>query len=199
MTDTYDGIILGAGHNGLILQAYLGKAGFKTLAIERKAVAGGGLATLEDPRHPGFLHNTHAFFQRAITTMPWYADLELERHGARYIEPELNVALITREGRALGAVGRHHDDLGVAAFHVGREHGRGAPSGYGLAEYDVTVREVDADVVLDQRDVADAVTLVAVERVLPDRPRDVRRCAGGRGKAEQKKQPEKPHHHLSLL
>ncbi len=27
MTTTYDGIILGAGHNGLILQAYLGKAG----------------------------------------------------------------------------------------------------------------------------------------------------------------------------
>ena len=83
MTDTYDGIILGAGHNGLILQAYLGKAGLKTLTLERKAVAGGGLATLEDPRHPGFLHNTHAFFQRAITTMPWYADLELERHGAQ--------------------------------------------------------------------------------------------------------------------
>ncbi len=98
---TYDGIILGAGHNGLILQAYLGKAGLKTLTIERKAVAGGGLATLEDPRHPGFLHNTHAFFQRAITTMPWYADLELERHGAHYIEPELNVALLTRDGRAL--------------------------------------------------------------------------------------------------
>jgi phytoene dehydrogenase-like protein len=31
---TYDGIILGAGHNGLILQAYLGKAGFKTLCID---------------------------------------------------------------------------------------------------------------------------------------------------------------------
>jgi ribulose 1,5-bisphosphate synthetase/thiazole synthase len=26
---SYDGIILGAGHNGLILQAYLGKAGLK--------------------------------------------------------------------------------------------------------------------------------------------------------------------------
>src|SRR5260370_8992194 len=96
---TYDAIILGAGHNGLILQAYLGKAGLKTLAIERRAIAGGGLSTLEDPR--GFLHNTHAFFLRAITAMRWYADLELERHGARLIEPELNVALITRDGRAL--------------------------------------------------------------------------------------------------
>ena len=33
--------------------------------------------------------------------MPWYADLELERHGAHYIEPELNVALLTGDGRAL--------------------------------------------------------------------------------------------------
>ena len=107
MTATYDGIILGAGHNGLILQAYLGKAGLKTLAIERRPVAGGGLSTLEDPRHPGFLHNTHAFFQRAITAMPWYADLELERHGARYIEPELNVALITGDGPRARMVDRH--------------------------------------------------------------------------------------------
>jgi phytoene dehydrogenase-like protein len=98
---TCDAIILGAGHNGLILQAYLGKAGLKTLSVERKSVAGGGLSTLEDPRHPGFLHNVHAFFQRAITTMPWYADLALERHGAHYIEPELNVALLTSDGRAL--------------------------------------------------------------------------------------------------
>ncbi|HVG52212.1 MAG TPA: NAD(P)-binding protein, partial [Xanthobacteraceae bacterium] len=97
----YDAIIVGAGHNGLILAAYLGKAGLKTLLIDRKHIAGGGLSTLEDPRHPGFLHNTHAFFQRAITAMPWYADLELERHGARYIEPELNVALLTSDGRAL--------------------------------------------------------------------------------------------------
>jgi phytoene dehydrogenase-like protein len=98
---SYDGIILGAGHNGLILAAYLGRAGLKILAVDRAATAGGGLATLEDLRHPGFRHNTHAFFQRAITSMPWYADLDLERHGARYIEPELNVALLTRDGRAL--------------------------------------------------------------------------------------------------
>src|SRR5262245_56316675 len=96
---TYDAIILGAGHNGLILQAYLGKAGLKTLAGERRAAAGGGVRTRASP--PGFLHTPHAFFLRAITAMPWYADLELERHGARLIEPELNVALITSDGRAL--------------------------------------------------------------------------------------------------
>src|SRR5215469_15139838 len=97
---TYDAIILGAGHNGLILQAYLGKAGLKTIAVERRGVAGGGLSTAE-PRQGGFFHNTHAFFLRAITAMPWYADLDLERRGAQLIEPELNVALITSDGRAL--------------------------------------------------------------------------------------------------
>jgi hypothetical protein len=57
------------------------------------------LCTLEDPRHPGFFHNTHAFFLRAITAMPWYADLV--RHGAQFIEPDLNVALVTTDGRVL--------------------------------------------------------------------------------------------------
>ncbi len=97
----FDGIILGAGHNSLVLQAYLGKAGLHVLCLERKDVAGGGLATIEDPRFPGFRHNVHSFFHRAIRQAPWYADLELERHGASYIEPELNVALILRNGEAL--------------------------------------------------------------------------------------------------
>jgi phytoene dehydrogenase-like protein len=97
----FDGIILGAGHNSLILQSYLGMAGLRVVCLERRHIAGGGLATVEDPRHPGFMHNTHSFYHRAITQMPWYRDLELERHGAKYLEPELNVALLLRNGEAL--------------------------------------------------------------------------------------------------
>ncbi len=97
----YDGILLGAGHNSLVLQAYLGRAGLKTVCLERSATIGGGLATLEDPRWPGYRHNVHSFFHRAIDQMPWYRDLELERRGARYIEPELNVALLLKSGDAL--------------------------------------------------------------------------------------------------
>src|SRR5262249_46128109 len=74
----YDGILLGAGHNSLILQAYLGRAGLKTLCLEQRDVPGGGLTTMEDARHPRFLHNTHSFFHRALNRMPWYRDLELE-------------------------------------------------------------------------------------------------------------------------
>lgn len=97
----YDGIILGTGHNSLVLHAYLARSGAHVLSLERNPVAGGGLATVDDPLLPGFRHNTHSFFHRALNAMPWYRDLELERHGARYIEPELNVALILEDGRSL--------------------------------------------------------------------------------------------------
>lgn len=97
----YDVILLGAGHNSLILQAYLGKAGLRTVCLERRAVAGGGLSTVESPARPGFLHNPHSFFHRGITHMPWYRDLGLEARGAVYIEPELNVAMMLPGGGAL--------------------------------------------------------------------------------------------------
>jgi len=99
MDTQYDGLILGAGHNALVLQAYLCKAGLKVACIERREIAGGGLTTEEHGR--GFLHNTHSFYHRALTQMPWYRDLQLARHGATYIEPELNVALLTGDGAAL--------------------------------------------------------------------------------------------------
>jgi phytoene dehydrogenase-like protein len=101
MDGSYDGIILGTGHNALVLQAYLARSGLRVLSLDRAAVAGGGLATVENPRLPGFLHNTHSFFHRAVTSMPWYQDLGLEQHGALYVEPELNVALILPDGRSL--------------------------------------------------------------------------------------------------
>ena len=97
----YDAIILGAGHNGLITQAYLGKAGLKTLSLDRRPIAGGASVTVEDTKHPGFLHNTHSFFHRGVTHLPWFKELELENHGLDYIEPELNTAVILKNGDAL--------------------------------------------------------------------------------------------------
>jgi phytoene dehydrogenase-like protein len=84
----HDILILGAGHNALVLQAYLSRCGLRTLALDREAAPGGGLRTLENPRRPGFTHHPHSFFHHAITRMPWFRDLELHRHGVRYLEPE---------------------------------------------------------------------------------------------------------------
>src|ERR1043165_407537 len=101
MNASFDGIILGTGHNALVLQAYLSRCGLKTVSVDRASVPGGGLVTVEKPRLPGFHHNSHSFFHRGVTAMPWFRDLELEHHGARYLEPELNVAMVLRDGRAL--------------------------------------------------------------------------------------------------
>jgi phytoene dehydrogenase-like protein len=97
----YDAILLGTGHNALVAQAYLARCGLRTLALDRATVAGGGLRTEENPRLPGCLHHPHSFFHRAITRMPWFRDLELARHGVRYLEPALNVAMLLADGRAL--------------------------------------------------------------------------------------------------
>ncbi len=97
----YDAIFLGTGHNALVAQAYLARCGLRTLALDRAAAPGGGLRTVENPRLPGFTHHPHSFFHRAITRMPWFRDLELDRHGVRYLQPELNVAMLLRDGRAL--------------------------------------------------------------------------------------------------
>ena len=45
--ERYDAIVVGGGHNGLVTAAYLAKAGLRTLVLERRARAGGLLATEE--------------------------------------------------------------------------------------------------------------------------------------------------------
>ena len=45
MTDNYDTIIIGAGHNGLVAAAYLAKQGKKVLVLERRPILGGSLVT----------------------------------------------------------------------------------------------------------------------------------------------------------
>ena len=55
MTATFDGIILGTGHNALVLQAYLSRCGLRVISLDRAHVSGGGLATDGKTRLPGVL------------------------------------------------------------------------------------------------------------------------------------------------
>src|SRR5262245_18744292 len=45
MTNHYDTIIIGAGHNGLVAAVYLAKQGKKVLVLERRSIVGGTVVT----------------------------------------------------------------------------------------------------------------------------------------------------------
>ena len=58
-TTTYDAIIIGGGHNGLICAAYLAMAGCKVVVLERRGVVGGAAVTEEF--HPGFRNSVASY------------------------------------------------------------------------------------------------------------------------------------------
>jgi phytoene dehydrogenase-like protein len=83
---TYDFIIVGGGHHALACGAYLAKAGAKVVVLERSHRTGGACHT-EEVTLPGFRHNVCSVVHTHIPLSPVYRDLELERHGVKYIYP----------------------------------------------------------------------------------------------------------------
>ncbi|MBL8669738.1 MAG: NAD(P)-binding protein, partial [Alphaproteobacteria bacterium] len=82
MSQRYDAIVVGGGHNGLTAAAYLGKAGLRTLVLERRGVIGGAAVTEEF--HPGY-RNSLASYTVSLLRSEIIADLELKRHGLQLI------------------------------------------------------------------------------------------------------------------
>ena len=98
MDTSYDAIIIGAGHNGLILSLYLRRAGLSTLVLETAAEVGGFTRT-EEPLLPGFRHNPHANFLSYIDVMPMIADFRLEEHGLKTVQPAAQHGICFSDGR----------------------------------------------------------------------------------------------------
>jgi phytoene dehydrogenase-like protein len=95
---TYDAIIIGAGHNGLVTACYLAKAGLKTLVLERREVVGGGAITEEF--HPDFRCSTLDHTAGPLSAQV-IADLNLSSNGLEFITPEVRVLSLTNDGRSL--------------------------------------------------------------------------------------------------
>ena len=75
---TYDAIVIGGGHNGLVNGAYLAKSGLKTLIIERRHLVGG--AAITEELRPGFKFTTFSYALSLIRP-EIIQDLELTKHG----------------------------------------------------------------------------------------------------------------------
>ena len=84
---TYDVVMIGAGHNGLVCAAYLLKAGYKVLLLERRSVPGGAATTEEamPDEAPGFKFNLCAIDHEFIHLAPVVQELELHKYGLEYL------------------------------------------------------------------------------------------------------------------
>lgn len=88
MANTWDAIVIGGGHNGLVTAAYLARAGKKTLVLERRHLVGG--AAVSEQVFPGF---TFSVFSYVVSLLrpEIIRDLELPRHGLQILPLESTV------------------------------------------------------------------------------------------------------------
>ena len=89
MTEDFDVVVAGAGHNSLVATAYLAKAGLRCLVLEARPFVGGDTAT-EELTLPGFWSDSCSTAHNLIQASPTLRDneLNLEEYGLRYLHPD---------------------------------------------------------------------------------------------------------------
>jgi phytoene dehydrogenase-like protein len=80
MSEPWDAVVVGAGHNGLVAAFYLAKAGLRTLVLERRDIVGGACVTEEFA--PGFRASPGAYVLSMLREPVWQ-DLRLRERGLR--------------------------------------------------------------------------------------------------------------------
>ena len=78
MAQSYDAVVIGGGHNGLVTAAYLARAGLKTLVLEKRHVLGGAAVTEEI--FPGFRFSVVSYVV-SLLRPEIIRELDLPRHG----------------------------------------------------------------------------------------------------------------------
>ncbi len=94
---SYDAVVVGGGHNGLVCAAYLARAGRRVLVLERRHVLGG--AASSEQLHPGFTFSVCSYVV-SLFRPHIIRDLELARHGLEILPLDCSFTPLP-DGRSL--------------------------------------------------------------------------------------------------
>ncbi|MGW0179098.1 phytoene desaturase family protein [Nocardia sp. NPDC003345] len=92
-------VVVGSGPNGLAAAIRLARAGLEVTVFEAYERPGGG-ARSSELTVPGLVHDDCAAFHPTGVASPFFASLGLERHGLRWLWPEIDLAHPLDDGRA---------------------------------------------------------------------------------------------------
>ncbi|HEX8104037.1 MAG TPA: NAD(P)/FAD-dependent oxidoreductase [Solirubrobacteraceae bacterium] len=92
-------VVVGSGPNGLSAAITLAEAGREVVVLEALDRPGGAVAT-EELTLPGFHHDVFSAVYPAAAASPVFARWPLERHGLKWIHPEVCVAHVLGGDRA---------------------------------------------------------------------------------------------------
>jgi phytoene dehydrogenase-like protein len=96
MTETFDAIVVGAGHNGMVAAHYLAEAGLRVLVLERRQQAGGITGPVDSlPGLSATVTNSPGSLEPMIVR-----DMKLEQHGLSFLRPDPTVVVPFAPDRA---------------------------------------------------------------------------------------------------
>ena len=114
---SYDAVIIGAGHNGLVTACYLAKAGLKVCVVEKNDWIGGAAVSRE--LYPGFTYSNCSYVS-SLFRPEIMRDLELPRHGLQIL-PYEGGAVLMEGGDYLGMFRDHDANRREFARHSKRD------------------------------------------------------------------------------
>lgn len=103
MSGTYDFVVIGGGHNGLLSTAYLAKAGFSVCCLEANDEFGGGTRSGEVCA-PGYISDLGGMIHSMIARTPIVRDDELgliSKYGLEYVNTDALFCSIFPDNTAL--------------------------------------------------------------------------------------------------
>src|ERR671933_96005 len=170
MTESFDIVVAGGGHNSLITAAYLAKAGYDVVVLEANAIAGGGAVT-EELSTPGFRFDSCSTGHTLIQPNPVLRDDELglkSEYGLEYVQPDPIAHVVFPDGESF----THWLDLDRACEEIARFSPRDAETYRRNLDEFAEIRKPLADYRFNPIGYAPP-----LEEALADRPRWLRRIA----------------------